>query len=446
MKNKVAVIGAGIAGISSAMYLAERGLSVKLFESANNIGGRMSSFADTEIGELLDLGQHIMIGAYVNFFNLLKKLGTKDLLYQQKKFKVRFLMNSDKIITFEQKFFNDNIGFILGLFLLKGVGLKSKFKMANLISKIIHQKIRKSGLSCQEFLLLHKQENDLIKLFWEPFIIATMNAQLNDAPADILINILYEIFSNGFSKAKIVIPKTELLNLISPVEKYLSDRNCELCLNHRLKRIEIRNGKVATLTINDFCYDDFDAVILAIPPDSLKQIGRLSNLNIFLELVNNFRTSSIITVYLWLDKEITTEKFIGLVDSPLHWLFNIKRISGEITEKHKLYKYAIVISSADKYAKLTREQTLQMCLDELMRFFPNFSTENVINWKVLNYKKATVLLTPQNLHFRATAVTEYENLFLAGDWTSTGLPATIEGAVRSGETAARCVINYLSMC
>lgn len=445
MKKRIAIIGAGIAGISSAIYLAERGFDVSLFESSNNIGGRMSSFLDSKSGELLDVGQHIMIGAYEHFFNLLKKLGTYDFLYQQKRFKVKFLFKNNSETVLEQKFFNDNKGILIGLLLMKGICLKSKIRLVNLIAKIINQKISDTGLNCEEFLRTQNQGIDSIKLFWEPFIIGTMNSELNEAPANALIKVINEIFFDSGEKAKIFIPKTELIKLISPIERYLKDRLSQLMLNHRLKSIDVFNDKVISLKINDLLYDDFDAVILALPPEAIKQIGKLSSLPNLAEVADSFESSSIITIYLWLDKEIITEKFVALIDSPLQWLFNLTRISDEFNEKLVQNKYSIVISSANKYRDLTKEQILQMCIDELIRFFPQFSSKNIINWQVFNYKRATVRLTPQNVNLRPTAVTAYRNLFLAGDWTATGLPATIEGAVRSGETAARCVINYLSI-
>lgn len=445
MKKRIAIIGAGIAGISSAIYLAERGFDVSLFESSNNIGGRMSSFLDSKSGELLDVGQHIMIGAYEHFFNLLKKLGTYDFLYQQKRFKVKFLFKNNSETVLEQKFFNDNKGILIGLLLMKGIGLKSKIRLVNLIAKIINQKISDTGLNCEEFLRTQNQGIDSIKLFWEPFIIGTMNSELNEAPANALIKVINEIFFDSGEKAKIFIPKTELIKLISPIEKYLSDRFSQLMLKHRLKSIDVFNDKVISLKINDLLYDDFDAVILALPPEAIKQIGKLSSLPNLAEVADSFESSSIITIYLWLDKEIITEKFVALIDSPLQWLFNLTRISDEFNEKLVQNKYSIVISSANKYRDLTKEQILLMCIDELIRFFPQFSSKNIIDWQVFNYKRATVRLTPQNVNLRPTAVTAYRNLFLAGDWTATGLPPTIEGAVRSGETAARCVINYLSI-
>jgi uncharacterized protein with NAD-binding domain and iron-sulfur cluster len=135
-------------------------------------------------------------------------------------------------------------------------------------------------------------------------------------------------------------------------------------------------------------------------------------------------TSPIITIHLWLNKKIILEEFIGLLNSPIHWIFDNKT------------HYSIVISAAEKFIQLENEEIFKIVENELIKYFSNFSESDVKSYKVIKEKRATLKCSNINEKLRKTINTEISNLIFAGDWTNTNLPGTIEGSISSGKKTA----------
>ncbi|MDY0083891.1 MAG: FAD-dependent oxidoreductase, partial [Ignavibacteriaceae bacterium] len=167
-------------------------------------------------------------------------------------------------------------------------------------------------------------------------------------------------------------------------------------------------------------------IISAVP---LYNLERIIDLNI-LNINNQFEYSTILNIHLWIDELDLQEKFYGFLDSPLHWIF--------VKDEH----YNIVISDADYLAEKDQNEIMKIVISELKKFFP-VSAYDIKKYKIIKEKRATFIPDNKANRLRPKAETKIKNLFLAGDWTDTGLPATIESAVKSGRIAAEKVLENI---
>lgn len=236
---------------------------------------------------------------------------------------------------------------------------------------------------------------------------------------------LIQIFFRGNFASTIILPKYGLSeSIINPAASFIEKNSGTTLLSESIKEIVVKNQKVVSVKSDKNIYDDFDYVISAIPLYALDKIIPKKNLVINLEL----EYSTILNINLWLNENSLSEKFYGLLDSPLHWIF--------VKENH----FNIVISDADYLVDKTKEEILKFVIEELVQY-TSIKDEDVQRYKIIKAKRATFVPNINTLDKRPNNKTPIKNLFLAGDWTNTGLPSTIESAVKSGRMAAELVLN-----
>ena len=194
-----------------------------------------------------------------------------------------------------------------------------------------------------------------------------------------------------------------------------------------VKELTVENQKIVSVKSENNSYNNFDFVISALPLYALEKIIPLKVLDINLEM----QYSTILNIHLWISGLKFREKFYGLLDSQLHWIF--------VKENH----INIVISNANNLAEKSKEEIFSFVLDELKQFI-SISIAEVQNYKIIKEKRATFVPAIDILNRRPDSKTKIKNLFLAGDWINTGLPSTIESAAKSGRMAADLVFNEIS--
>ena len=215
--------------------------------------------------------------------------------------------------------------------------------------------------------------------------------------------------------------------MINPAVTFIEMHGGRVISSETVKEIIVKKQRVVTIKSENNTYNDFDYVISAIPAYSLDKIFSLKSLDIKFGL--NY--STILNVHLWIDKNDLKEKFYGLLDSPLHWIF--------VKEDH----VNIVISDAYYLAQLSKEELFNFVMDELTHY-TSISKNVVQHYIIIKERRATFIPSIENLNRRAKSSTTIKNLFLAGDWIDTGLPSTIESAAKSGRMAADVVLNEIS--
>jgi len=431
MSGKVIIVGAGVAGIASAVELAKNNIPVQLIEARNHIGGRCFSFIDKFTGDEIDNGQHIFIGAYKNFFELLENIGTRKYIFPQNQFEINYFnySKSAKLVS-PSKF--GRLPLLIALLRFELLDFKSKLSIIKFILKAT-KIYNKSSITAFELLLLHNQTKEAIRVFWEPLILATLNQSIQESPADVFLEVVRKMFSS-INSAKIYFSSVGLSRLFEPSEKFLKEHNSQILKNIKITKIEISSNKVVG------CYDannkfyPSNALILALPFDKIASILQNSGIN---SNFSEFEYSTIISYYFWTKKKIKCLEINALLGTKSHWLFDRNKIL-QINPKDK-FCYTVTISCANELAKLDRVTIENVIISDLINLKLLRSKQDIIHSKLLVDKKATVALNCSNSNKRHTIITEFENVFICGDWTATGLPATIEGAALSGKLAA----NYI---
>lgn len=424
--NKVLIIGGGFAGLSAAVHLSSHGYSVKVFESSPKLGGRAYSFRDTVTGDIIDNGQHIMMGCYTETLAFLKTIDSIQNISIQKKLKVIFTDKHKGNLSLAAIKTVYPLDLLLGILNYRALSLRERIGVLKLYTRLIFTSGKKlNSLSVKEWLINEGQSINSIKSFWEIIAVGALNCSTQKASAFLFAHILKEMFLKGSKAASIIIPGTGLTEMYcNAASDYIRSNGGDICLSSPVTKIKLKDNKVSGVVVNNSEYQDFDWLISAVPFFAVNKFLPESIVD-----VSHLKPSAILSVHLWIKNNPFTEKFYGLINSEIHWIFN-----------HTNY-ITIVISDADRYMQMSREDIFRIVVNEINSFFSYFDEAQITNYKIIKEKRATFIPDKEIINKRPDPKTRLSNLFLAGDYTNTGLPATIEGAVKSGRLAAEFIIK-----
>ncbi|MGQ0442050.1 MAG: hydroxysqualene dehydroxylase HpnE [Methylophilaceae bacterium] len=437
-KNNVAIIGGGVAGLAAAAKLAEKGLQTTLFEAGSQLGGRARSLAiefNSQIVQL-DNGQHILLGAYRETLKLLDQIGIREeQAFLRTPLMLESLAPSGKLafrfsaLAYLPHPFNLLIGFCC----CKGLSVGERFSVVRLMVKMRRCDYQiAADEPLQYYLEKQRQSAQVIHLLWEPLCLSAMNTPIQTASSKVFLNILKDAFSHQKSNSDLLLPKLDLSQILSqPITRYLQARQGKLLTNHRVKAIKpSANGFSVTTKKGE---SEFSHVIIATSAVRFKNIvADLPKLSNIAETTESYEHQPIVTIYLQYPNHIKLPKpMMGLTSATGQWIFD----RGTLCGQHGLM--AVIISTEGKHQKLTHEALALKVARELSQTFPVLKKplwHQVIAEKRATFSCNVSLPRPANS-------TLYPNLFIAGDYTYADYPATIEGAVRSGVSAANQLIN-----
>ena len=419
------VIGGGIAGLTSAAYLTKQNIKVTLLESSPKLGGRAYSFTEQKSNDVVDNGQHILMGCYSDTINFLKLISAKDNFIYQKSLLINFITQAGEVVRLKSFTSLYPFNLLFALLNFKAITFTERLSLIRFVIKlpfISHQKL--SDKNVRDWLKKEKQSDNTIKSLWEIIAVGALNTNIDKASAFMFREILMKIFFNGNFASTIILPKYGLSDsYVKNAKEYIESNGGEIKLSSSVKEFIISDNKIVGIKIADEVYKDFDYVISAIPFYAFNNIYP----ELFLDEKIEFEYSSILNIHIWLRNNPMKEQFYGLIDSPVHWIFN------------KGNHINLVISDADYLIDKPAEEIYEMCVGELIKY-TKLKESDFSRYKVLKEKRATFVPSNKIDYLRPSSNTKIANLFLAGDWTDTGLPSTIESAVKSGRTAAEYVL------
>ncbi len=448
MTGDVVVIGGGLSGLATALELSNSGADVILCEQNNHLGGRTYSFIDKTTGDVVDNGQHLLVGAYHNTIKYLELIGTRHLISSHKQSRLHFHHPTLGIHTFEIDNLPKPFDFTLAMLKFKILPMSDRRKLLrvglelNSWDNTLTNKL--SRLSVAEWLSTLGQSEKSRKYFWYPLVLSIMNETPEKASALLFARSLKQTFLERKSDSAILIPKvgqTELyvINVIEMLKK----NGVKILTGTPVNSLLIDNSKI--VGVDGGLKIKSKYVVSAIPhwkllnllPQELLKNERFSVLEFF-------ESSPIISVHLWYEKEVFTNtsmhiEFMGLIERNLQWIFNRRRLFGE--EGKRGDYISAVISAAYDYIDLSKEKIIEIAKNELQEIFPSTKQIKVRHSLVIKERRATFSATNRVEQFRPGPETHIDNFFLAGDWTNTGLPATIEGAISSGFKCAELIKN-----
>ncbi len=443
MNVDAVIIGGGLAGLSAAIKLSLAGADVILYEKNPKLGGRTYSYIDKKTGDVIDNGQHILVGAYHNTLEYLKLIGTDHLLIKQERPRLYFHHHSKGTHAFEIKNLPKPFDITAAMLRTRILSFSDRQKLLCVglelakWNKKLEEKLK--NLTVEEWLNSLNQSESSKKSFWYPIVISVMNESPQKTSALLFARSLKQTFLGKKNDATVLIPKVGQSELyVNQAEKILLSRKAKIFKNSFVKEIVMNENRAIGITADKEIYSK--NIISAVPHNQLKQIlpPSVSHMNHFRNL-DNFQSSPIISIHLWFDREIMEIDFVGLIDSNLQWVFNRHKIMCE-TDKPGNYISA-VISGAYDYINMTKEELITLAITDLKKIFSNSGDAVLKHAVVIKEKHATFSATNDVEPFRLNSESQIKNLYFAGDWTNTGLPATIEGAVFSGFRCADLITS-----
>lgn len=433
-ETDIVIVGGGVAGITLSVELLKRNIKHTLIEAKNRIGGRIYSFVDAQTKSTIDNGQHLLSGAYTNFLELLDFLGTKDKLLHQCGLDVPFLSPEGKIFHLKVAQNGSKNEFIFALLRFRILPIVSRLRVLNLLAKI---EMNKSFVfhtdSLKDFLIQHKQDENCIKYFWEPLALAVMNNSLESIPSSLFLQTFLASFYNDLQNSYLIFPRIGLSELLSPYYDFAErSDSVKVLLNKRIERIEYKDSNFE-LNAKDgekfFCRTLF----LCIPPNHLSKIipKDWKNLQYF-KFLDFVSFNPIVSSYIWFPEEILDEFFCALPDSEIHWIFNRNKIERFST--NPFYLYAFTTSNGWNLLEKSELDIIELVLSGL-RSRLKHKIPKPLHYRIFKDKFATININLSFEDARPIQRTPISRLFIAGDWTNTTLPATIESACRSAHQA-----------
>jgi len=423
---KCVVVGGGFAGLSSAVFLADKGHQVQLIEASPKLGGRAYSFEYKN--DVIDNGQHILMGCYLFTLEFLELIDSLASIEIQPNLKINFIAKGGKEYLLNTESISYPFNILYALKNYNALTKHEKFTVVKLFLKIaVCNSKHYTSITTRKFLEDNNQSKNSIDVLWDIIHVGTMNCRLEESSAELFIRVMKQIFFTVDEATKIIVPKVGLSDIYcTQSENFLIERGAKINLSERLISIDYKsiNKAAKSITTSDQTYTDFDYLILAIPPHQVEKVFSKSNIELPLP---DYEYSSILNVHLWLKPNPFKEKFYGLIDSKFHWVFNHY---NHIT---------LTTSAADEFNELSDEKIFTIVKNELKKYFTSFESQNIYQHLIIKEKRATFKPTIENTIARKDLVNNYGNILLAGDWTNTALPATIESAVKSGQF----VIDYL---
>ena len=427
MKKKCIVIGGGFAGLSTAAFLSSSGYVVQLLESSPKLGGRAYSFLDNKTNTVLDNGQHILMGCYKETLNFLKLISADNNLLYQDKLEINFVKENYHLVPLKSAPLFYPLNLLFGMLKFKAIRFTERLKLLKVFLKLPFYSTKKlSRMTVYDWLVKEKQDEQVMEAFWKILAIGALNTNIKNASAKMFVDILKEIFLNGNFAATILLPKYGLSETYCKPAKLFIERNDgTINLSSQVTELIYSETKIEKVVTTEKVYDDFDFVISAIPHYALEKIIADES------VINNpgLNYSSILNIHIWLKENHLTKNFYGLIGSQVHWIFN------------KGTHLNLVISDADDLIKKDDEELFEMVCSELNKYV-NLDKDMITGYKVIKEKRAAFIPSNDIINKRPLQQTGIKNLILAGDWVDTGLPATIESAVKSGREASELILKF----
>jgi len=409
----VLVIGGGLAGLSAAAALAGAGHRVRVLESRPYPGGRATSYESG--GETIDNCQHVLLRCCVNLLDFYKRLGVEAEISFSREF--YFIEPGGRRSVMRRS---------LGSFLsLKFLNLREKFAIARALRAIPAEYARRGdldGITMQQWLQEKGQPRRAVERFWRQVLVSAINEELDRMAARHGLQVFRLGLLAGPEAYEMGVPNVPLGQLYSS-QSWQRLGGVQICLRSVAQAFHISGDKVQSVTTSGG-KARADAYVLAVPFERVAALVPELNLDF-----SGFEHSPITGIHLWFDRPVTDLPHATFLDRTIQWMFN--KSEGRYVQ--------LVISASRSLVEMPRAEVIALAQRELAEFLPAAREARIEKAQVVKEVRATFSAKPGLEAKRPATRTAIQNLFLAGDWTRSGWPATMEGAVRSGYLAAEAI-------
>ena len=446
--SDVLIVGAGVAGLAAAVALSGAGASVSLLDRKPYVGGRAYSYLHPALDEVID-SQHVLLGCCTNLVDLCQLAGADQhirwydrITFLEPGTASRATRCSSIGPTALPSPGHSSLSFLRAPML----SLADKSRIAVGLLQFLRGYPADDHEAFSTWLKRTRQTDRAIRHFWEPVILGSLNDSFDRCSTRYAGQVFHETFLKSALGGRLGIPTQPLSEFYASVAQLAGRQGTALHLRSSVERIERLSGGLWQTTDSDGVQQRATKLLLALPFEQTQRLlatlpeDSPQSRNI-LPAMQHFTPAPITTIHLWFDRDITELDHAALLDTRIQWVFNKSRIRRDehcVCDPGQYLE--LVISASFPELHQTREQILSSALEELARFFPNVREAKVLKSGVLKEARATFSVIPNLDQYRPAQDAPGGDLYLAGDWTQTGWPSTMEGAARSGRLAAEAIV------
>lgn len=440
----VTVVGGGVAGMSAACALAEAGFRVQLVERRGYLGGRASSYLHPGVNEVIDNCQHVLFGCCTNLIGFYKRIAVLDKIHWTSE--MTMIEPGGRRSPLGPSFLPAPLHGLPKLLAASAFTVADKFALARAFRALLRPVPSDSTETLGAWLKCNRQTSGAIERFWRLVIASALNADLDSIALPYAAKVIRELFMNSAEGGSMGMSTVPLSDLYSGAAEFLAHHDSITLLNANVEGFEWDEETSEWVIQSREANVRSGFLVLALP---FEATGKMIALMPPAEGVEHLSAQiahqehwPICSVHLWFDREITTLDHAVLLDRELHWMYNKgklqpwRKLSGSYLE--------LVVSASRSFATLSREQTIDQAVRELAEFFPQVANARLQKAALIKEVRATFGVPPGVDAYRPTAQSPWQNCSLAGDWTATGWPSTMESAARSGHLAAESLCKFVS--
>jgi len=437
----VAIAGGGLAGLAAGCALADAGFRVTLFERRPYLGGRASSYQHPGTGEVVDNCQHVLLGCCTNLIDFYRRTGVEQ--------KIRWYER----LTFLEP---GGRGSVIGPSALPAplhtapaflrapcLAFSDKLAIGRAMMALAAAVPADRGEAFLDWLKRHGQTAQAIERFWKTILVSALNEDLDRVSVPYAAQVVRESFLKSAAAGRMGIPTVPLTELYSAAGEYIRAREGVIQLRAGVDSFRGHDDAVSVVANGEA--QNYGHLVLAVPFDVLgRMLGDApSEAEVAAPLaaaLGKFSTSPITGIHLWFDREISDLDHAVLLDRTIQWMFHKSRILESRGKGNGSY-VELVVSCSRSLVEKSKNEIVEMAVKELKEFLPGARAATLVKSTVIKEVQATYSPAPGVDQFRPKAATGWPRVFLAGDYTATGWPATMEGAVRSGYLAAEALVR-----
>jgi squalene-associated FAD-dependent desaturase len=420
------VIGGGLAGLATAAALGSAGFEVDLLEARAFLGGRASSYplsTSEDAAEVIDNCQHVLLRCCVNLLDFYGRLGVSDRIQFHREF--NFIEPGGRISLLRAGRLAAPLHFTESFWKLSFLTLTDKLAIARALMALRNERSRRTDLdriSMLDWLREKRQTESAIRRFWSQVLVSAVNEDLDRMAAIHGFQVFWHGFLARADSYEMGVPAVPLGELYA-ADAWTGLRDIRLHPRTSVERVIVESGCARAVLVRDE-QRTADYYISALPFERMPALMPELDLNL-----ESFEHSPITGIHLWFDRPITELPHAALLDRTIQWMFN--KSGGRYLQ--------LVVSASRALIPMSRTDVIELGVRELAEFFPAVKQAKLEKAHVVKELRATFSARPGLEALRPPSATKFPNLFLAGDWTRSGWPATMEGAVRSGYLAAEAV-------
>ncbi|MGB8013261.1 MAG: hydroxysqualene dehydroxylase HpnE [Terriglobales bacterium] len=437
----VAIGGGGLAGLAAGCALADAGFRVSLFERRPYLGGRASSYQHPGTGEVVDNCQHVLVGCCTNLLDFYRRAGVEDKIRWYDK--LNFLEPGGRLSVIAPSGLPAPLHTAPSFLRAACLSFRDKVAISRALVALAPAAPVDRGESFLEWLRRHGQTPQAIERFWKTILVSALNEDLDQVSVPYAAQVVRESFLKSAAAGAMGIPMVPLSELYGTAGDYIRARGGDVALRAGIEAF--RAGDSGVIVTTNGQEEKFDYLVLAVPFDVLgRMLPDTPAAAPLAAALGRFSTSPITGIHLWFDRQISGLDHAVLLDRTIQWMFHKSRLiaARENANSEGGSYIELVVSCSRSLVEKSKAEIVELAVREAREFFPGAREAQLLKSTVIKEVHATYSPRPGIDQYRPKAETAWPRVFLAGDFTATGWPATMEGAVRSGYLAAEALARF----